>query len=217
MTFLKAHPFLIGFLILSGILLVGFFWYKHYINSIIGMPYTVIEKTQQYEIRSYQPFLVAETIINEDSFRRGGNSAFGILAGYIFGGNTAKTQIPMTSPVLEETISEPIPMTSPVLDTLNTDNTRTFAFVLPDTYTMDTLPTPNDERVILREVPAKTVAVRQFSGFWNQKNFDKNYEILTSSLTKDKLEFSDTYTRASYDPPMVPFFIRRNEIHIEIK
>jgi hypothetical protein len=52
----------------------------------------VVFKKDAYEIRQYEPIIVAQTIVNED-FENAGNTGFRILAGYIFGGNQFQTEI----------------------------------------------------------------------------------------------------------------------------
>lgn len=217
MNIIKNH---IGLSVLFIVLLLfigAAIWYKIYIKSIEGGEYTVVEKNEIYEVRQYEPFLVAETEINQDDMRKGGNQAFPILAGYIFGGNTSQTKISMTSPVLDEVKGESIAMTSPVLDSIDSSGKRVVSFLLPSKYTLETLPVPNDDRVILREVSAKKIAVIRFSGLWSQKRFNTKLDELRASLEKDKKIFGDGYIRASYDPPITPPFLRTNEIHVEIQ
>ena len=76
--------------------------------------YTVIEKRNGYEIRQYQPYIIAETEVT-GSYDEATNAGFRIIADYIFGNNTAKESIAMTTPVLEQT-SEKIAMTTPIGD-----------------------------------------------------------------------------------------------------
>jgi len=216
MNFIKDHTLLSVILVIALIVIIGSFWYKYYINSIQSANYEVVEKNSIYEIRHYAPYLVAQTNIKTADFRDGGNQAFNILAGYIFGGNVSKSKIAMTSPVLDEVQSEKIAMTSPVLEHLSTGGDRTFSFILPSQYTLETLPTPNDNRVIIKEIASKKVAVISFSGLWNQKRFDARLEKLRTALKEKNASFFPDYTRASYDPPLVPWFLRKNEIHIEL-
>ncbi len=216
MNFIKDHTLLTIILVIALVVIIGSFWYKYYINSIQSANYEVVEKNSIYEIRHYEPYLVAQTNIKTADFRDGGNQAFNILAGYIFGGNTSQSKIAMTSPVLDEVQSEKIAMTSPVLENLSNGGDRTFSFILPSQYTLETLPTPNDNRVIIKEIASKKVAVISFSGLWNQKRFDVQLEKLRTALKEKNISFSPDYTRASYDPPLVPWFLRTNEIHIEL-
>lgn len=65
--------------------------------------YQVVEATDDYEIRQYEPYLVAQTVVNGD-FDSSGNRAFHILASYIFGNNTVgadaeSVRMEMTAPV----------------------------------------------------------------------------------------------------------------------
>jgi len=67
--------------------------------------YTVLRRFASYEVREYQPFLVAETRTGAEAagFNTGGagsRNAFDVLAGYIFGGNESGTKMEMTTPVM---------------------------------------------------------------------------------------------------------------------
>ena len=44
----------------------------------------------------------------------------------------------------------------------------------------------------------------------------ESLEKLRTALKEKNISFSSDYTRASYDPPLVPWFLRKNEIHIEL-
>jgi hypothetical protein len=60
--------------------------------------YEVIEKEGKFEVRQYQPQIVAETIVESD-FDEAGNIAFRRLFNYISGENRKKESIKMTAPV----------------------------------------------------------------------------------------------------------------------
>ena len=72
----------------------------------------------------------------------------------------------------------------PVLSTAGDDG-YTYAFVMEKQYTLGSLPTPNDERITLREVPARTVAAHRFSGRWTDGNYDKHEALLMAALERD--------------------------------
>lgn len=55
--------------------------------------YSVIYSYENFELRKYEPILLAEYTNND-------NQAFSVLADFIFGGNEEKRQIPMTAPVI---------------------------------------------------------------------------------------------------------------------
>jgi len=75
------------------------------------------------------------------------------LAGYIFGGNSNKDSIAMTTPVSEiDTSHQQIAMTVPVTQTNTVNNTRIIQFSMPSKYTLDSLPLPDDDRVKFRTI-----------------------------------------------------------------
>jgi hypothetical protein len=162
--------------------------------------YTVIAEFEDWELRLYEPYLVAETRVDGD-LRGSGNQAFRILAGYIFGDNQPGTKMAMTAPVLSERTRE---------------DGYVYQFVMESAYDLDTLPVPNDARVELREIPRRLVAALRFSGTWNEQRMD--------DLTTGFLEAVDRagYTPVSdpmlarYNPPLTPWFMRRNELLVEV-
>ena len=128
--------------------------------------YTVLEKKDDYEIREYEAHILAQTTTT-GSYDQSMNSGFRIIASYIFGGNTKKESIAMTTPVITEItrkspLSEKIAMTVPVLTTISGDS-KTMSFVMPSNYTLATLPTPNDSCIKLIEVPLERKAALRFS------------------------------------------------------
>ena len=54
-------------------------------------------------------------------------------------------------------------MTAPVTQQ-KSDTSWTVRFIMPKSWTMETLPAPKDARVVLKAVPAKQMAVIRFSG-----------------------------------------------------
>lgn len=218
MNILTKQPWwVMALIIVLLVLIIGTIWYKNYINSIKGGESTVVSQTKVYEIREYEPMIVAQVELENKEFRQGASAGFQILAGYIFGNNEAKQDIAMTSPVLDEIPgNQKIAMTSPVLDEMPKGGKRVFSFLMPDEFTLDSLPTPKDERVILKELPARKVAVISFNGIWSDDNFTKHYKKLVNALTADGIKFEEGFTRASYDPPITPPMLRTNEIHIKV-
>ena len=68
----------------------------------------------------------------------------------------------MTAPVTQQG-SEKIAMTAPVTQQ-GDGNTWRVRFIMPSSYTMETLPKPNNPTVELKEVPAKRYVVIRFAG-----------------------------------------------------
>ena len=88
---------------------------------------------------------------------------------------------------------------------------------MPDKYTLESLPLPNNGAVKLREVSAKTVAVAKYSGFNNDSRIRKETQALTDWVQARKLVPSGPPQLARYDPPWALPMLRRNEIQLEIK
>ena len=153
-------------IILTAIVLI---WIAYgYFSSRVKEPkFSVIEKKDDYEIREYAPYIEARVNVTGE-YREAMTSGFRILAGYIFGGNTRKQSIAMTAPVSEQK-SEPIAMTAPVSEKVLADNSRVVSFVMPEEYTLATLPTPNDKRIEIIQVPSHKSAVLRYSGYNNSK------------------------------------------------
>ena len=98
-------------LLQSGCSLVG-------IRSAEEPNYLLLQNEDRFEVREYEPLLLAETLV-DSNFDDAGNIAFKRLFGYITGDNEAASEIAMTAPVmaLDENRSsgEKISMTAPVI------------------------------------------------------------------------------------------------------
>ncbi len=176
--------------------------------------YEVVKTTDDYELRRYAPYLVAEVDVN-GSMSRAGNSGFRILANYIFGDNRSRTRMNMTAPVESVDAGEKMAMTAPV-ESVSSGDGYTYAFVMERRYTMDTLPMPNDSRIRIIERPERLVAVTRFSGRMSNGLYERKRSELVSALERDGVEVLSGAMLARYDAPMVPGFMRRNEIMFEI-
>lgn len=176
--------------------------------------YTVMSKADSYEIRKYSPYVVAETKIESD-FEKAGNQAFRILAAYIFGANKSKTKIAMTAPVNQQSTPEKIDMTAPVTQIKNLSGFLV-QFTMPKKYSLETLPTPDDPRVHLRQMQARNVAVYTYSGSWSESRYNENLETFKAELKKDKIEIKGDPILARYNSPFQLWFLRRNEIWLEV-
>jgi len=181
--------------------------------------YEVIETYEEFEVRRYQPYLLAEVDVS-GGITSAGNKAFRILAGYIFGDNAAAAKMAMTAPVESSSTSqgEKMAMTAPVTSTKKDgDEMTTVAFVMEQKYSIDTLPTPNDERIRIREVPERVVAVRRYSGRWTDAKYQRNLQLLVEALSYSSLEVVGEPVLARYNSPFSLPMMRRNEVMFEIK
>ena len=179
--------------------------------------YVVMKKMNDYEIREYPAHIVAQTIV-KGSYRESMNSGFSIVAGYIFGANTKKESIAMTAPVVlqKEKVSENIAMTAPVVATTEGDS-HTVSFGMPRSYTLETLPTPNDPRVKIVTIPVRKYAVMQFSWYRTSARVKNMQEKLLLALNRDGIVVVGNMAYAGYNAPFTPPWMIRNEVVIEIK
>ncbi len=180
--------------------------------------YTVLKKMDGYEIREYPAHIVAQTTV-EGSLNGSMNSGFSIVAGYIFGGNTKKESIAMTAPVVAqmggEKVSESIAMTAPVVATVES-NAQTISIGMPRSYTLETLPTPNDPSVKMVIIPTKKYAVLRFSWYRSGARVRKMQEKLASALARDGVLAKGEVAYAGYNAPWTPPWMHRNEVLMEI-
>jgi hypothetical protein len=185
------------------------------VNSLEEPEYTVTSKNKNYEVRQYGSYIIAETEVS-GSFNKATGEGFRIIADYIFGNNTSKESIAMTTPVLEQK-SEKIAMTVPVVNTLDGNATKTVSFVLPSKYTLETLPLPNNDRVNIREVEAKKKAVLSFTWYATESRVEAKKAELQKLLVTDGVEIIGETQVARYNPPLSMPLILRNEIIIRVK
>jgi len=174
--------------------------------------YKVVGTYDAFEVRRYAPGLVAETVVGTTA-EDAGSQGFRILAGYIFGGNKGARKIEMTAPVAQSPTR--IAMTAPVAQSASAVG-YVVQFAMPVEWTLETLPEPTDPRVTLRAIPARTVAVLAYSGTWSQSNYEENLKKLKDALERSGLHWHGEPVSAKYDPPWTPWFLRRNEIWLEL-
>ncbi|NBC12437.1 MAG: heme-binding protein [Gammaproteobacteria bacterium] len=192
----------------------------------------VVETYPELELRRYAPHLVAETVVDA-GFDKAGNRAFGILADYIFGKNRGETKIEMTAPVTqqpaaegEQTEGQKIEMTAPVAQRPADGGSSASAvgaeryvvsFVMPQRFTMETLPEPVDPRVELRREPERLMAVRRYSGRWTKENYREEERKLLKAVRERGYEPIGAPVYARYNSPFSLWFMRRNEVMVEVR
>lgn len=174
---------------------------------------TVIDQVGMVQIRRYDPVLVAETVVtgSEDDVRSEG---FRRLAAYIFGRNVRHDLVGKTA-ATAQTSSETIAMTAPVAQTEApgaAGRSWTIRFFLPAGMTQATAPKPLDARVVLVEVPARTMAVLRFSGLPTPAAVAAYSSRLDSLLAKGRWRPEGPSVAWFYDPPWTLPPFRRNEV-----
>jgi hypothetical protein len=207
--------------------------------------YRVVQDLGTIEVREYAPYLVAETEVT-GSREEAGNAGFRRLAGYIFGKNRGERKVAMTAPVAQQdatrrTTGAPpeqpegtrIAMTAPVAQQEAARIAMTapvtqqeqpaggpsawvIQFMMPSGFTLATLPEPLDPAIRFREIPARRVAALRYSGGWSEERYLEKLAELRASMEKAGLRAAGEPVWARYDPPFMPWFLRTNEILVEL-
>jgi hypothetical protein len=177
--------------------------------------YTVFLHEGAYEIRDYQAAVAAEVTVTGDQ-HGAARKGFRLLAGYIFGGNTRRQSIAMTAPVALERTNVRIAMTAPVTQTPS-DGAWVVRFTMPDGYSLETLPAPNDPRVKLRTIAPARFAVIRFSGLASTPNVEARTAELVAFANERHLHMIGPASLAQYNPPWTLWFMRRNEVMIPLE
>lgn len=162
--------------------------------------YEVVARRRGYEIRRYDSYLVAETVV-AGTFDGTGSQAFRRLAGYIFGHNSASKKMAMTVPVTR----------TPV------DGGYEYRFVMERAYTEDTLPEPRDDLVVVRRVPAGVYAAARYRGTHGEHRFGRHRDSLLQALERDGIAPIGEAVAAAYNGPYTPPPLRHNEVLVPIQ
>ncbi|MEM9669469.1 MAG: heme-binding protein [Pseudomonadota bacterium] len=178
--------------------------------------HTVIIDDGEFQLREYKSAIVAEIEVT-GNMRQAGNAGFRPLAGYIFGDNTARSDIEMNMPVTRTEASQKIEMTAPVTRVENGDDAWTVTFFMPSEWSMETLPEPNNPDIIFREVPGEMLATIRFSGRGSEKTHRKKQVELETWISKQGYQSVGAPRYAGYNAPFVPDPLRRNEVMIPVK
>ena len=170
--------------------------------------YRILAANQIYEIREYDDRLAVQTIQEN-----GQNRAFRKLFKYISGSNISSTKIEMTIPVTQ---SIKIDMTTPVTQKFQ-DGKIIMRFFLPRKFQLETVPQPLSEDLSITVVKGGKYAVMKYSGRSTVKNFEKHSKLLLEALSINKITTLGDPIKATFNGPLTPFFVRRNEVMVRLK
>lgn len=184
------------------------------VRNVPMSKYSVVAQKNGYEIRQYEPYILAETPMGGGS----GDSGFRELFAYISGANTGNSKLAMTVPVLQSGAAEgrKLAMTAPVLQTESGEG-GAMAFVMPPGLKLEDLPRPASPKVTLRAVPGLKAAALRFSGWGSKAAVQKKTRQLAAALERDGLRAAAPPVTAFYNPPFTAPFMRRNEVLIEVE
>ena len=194
-------------IVLVFLVSIFYFWANISI-ALEETSYRVIAVNQIYEIREYDDRLAVQT-----SQKNGQNGAFRKLFKYISGSNISSTKIEMTTPVTQ---SVKIDMTTPVMQKFQ-DGEMIMKFFLPRKFQLKTAPQPISEDLSVVIVKGGKYAVIKYPGRSTYKNFERHSKLLLEALVADKIETIDHPIKATFNGPLTPFFVRRNEAMVRIK
>jgi hypothetical protein len=188
-------------------------------------PYKVVETCEAYEIRDYDGYTVASTVIegyladevpdgrSRTSKDGGGGilgmgTAFNTLAAYLFGANQEKKSMAMTTPVT----------------TTSKGEMRFYLSergVIPQPLVDETA--GSDPTIKVLDIPAARLAVRQFTGFVTDGEVARQKDTLLSALEMDSVELDVAHGSVvphvifQYNPPYTLPMVRRNEIAVPVR
>ncbi len=164
--------------------------------------FRVIEKTSAFEIREYQPCVIAEVRVPND-FSAATRTAFGSLFQYISKGNKASQSIAMTAPVIAAQRPD------------KSESDEWFvSFVMPSGSSIGHLPDPNDPNVHLRELESETCIASSFRGRASSELVEEKIFELRVAAAKAHISLSSESRVCRFDPPFKPGFLQYNEIVI---
>ena len=181
------------------LLILSQFFMAYQSNKIETPKYTVLKSYDDFELRQYGSMILAQTVMQSDSYENTSSQGFRRVASYIFGGNDENKKIAMTAPVIMEM----------------GDDTK-MSFVMPKEHSMESLPEPRSEEVKILKVSPKKYAVITFPGYANNKKIDKYAKKLLKSIKSEGLETVGNVKFMGYNAPW-QVIGRKNEIAVEVK
>ena len=213
--------------VLGGSLAVLGVWNRYQRYTTPDVPYTVVARVGDDELRRYPPLVLVETVADSE------REAFGRLFRYISGANEGGSEVDMTAPVETGGRGESIPMTAPVevgsgdgsrsipmtapVETSDGSDGVRMAFYLPPEYDLNSAPTPTDSTVELVVVPERTLAVRRFSWRPTDERVARETAELLETLERADVPTSGEPFYMGYDAPWTLPFLRRNEVAVEVE
>ena len=175
------------------------------VNSIMAIEtpnFKLIKKEGEFEIREYEPMIIAMTKV-KSGYREASSTGFRRIANYIFGGNQKQMEIKMTAPVITD-----VPNVKGMYDIL---------FVMPSQHKFDDLPIPDNDNVELKVKELGKTAVIEFGGWATESRATHYKEKLEQFIETSGYEINSDYMVAQYNSPWALPPFRRNEIIIMIK
>ena len=184
------------------------------VMSNVEIPdYKLLKKEQNIEIRQYPSFIIAE--VKTAGPRQASISAgFRILADFIFGNNEGEKQLSTNGPITQQKGTK-IAMTAPVQQE-KMDTEWAISFIMPSKFSIDTVPSPINDRIKIIQMPSRRYAVITFSGRSTEENLSTHTNELEKYIDGSNYTKAGKAKYAFYNPPWTLPFLRRNEVQFEL-
>jgi hypothetical protein len=180
------------------------------------LKFKVLKTENEITLREYPPLVVVETEINGD-FVDVSDEGYRRLGDYLLGANKTSKKLTLTAPIsLAIAPTEKIALLQPEETVKTSEGRWRISFNLPSGYTLQTLPYPDDSRVVFRDVPRQKMAALQYSGNWSKPRYEERKEKLLSWIKNNGLKPTGEVVFARYNQPWVLPFLRRNEVLIPV-
>ena len=176
--------------------------------------YTVERSEGAIELRDYAPRIMAEVAVT-GSQSQAVSAGFRVLAGYIFGANDGGTKVAMTTPVTQVP-GESLAMTTPVTQ-MARDGNWLVQFMMPESFTLQTLPKTRDPAIRFVSLPANRQVVVRFSGLATTASLTAKEGTLRSWARGQALTVKAGPFYYFYDAPWTLPWNRRNEVAFTLK
>jgi hypothetical protein len=88
---------------------------------------------------------------------------------------------------------------------------------MPSEYAREELPVPDDARVSIEEMPERYLAVLRYNGSWSEARYREHESTLLANVEKNaSWRKHGPPSWARYDPPFTLWFMRTNEVGVEV-
>lgn len=169
------------------------------------------------ELRRYEPIVVARTMVDGDL-----DGARSRLTRFLAGGNHRNEGLASLGLVtaMHGARSERMAAATPAIELssrAHPEAERSLCVPLPEGRALASLPIPDDERVVLEELPARVVGVIRWHGASDDDTVRAHADELLEKLEGALYEVREgAVMTACYDPPSTLPALRRNEVWLEV-
>ncbi len=175
-----------------------------WLKGIPGLVGIHLEKSPSYEcvltnngveVRNYAPMTLAQVTLS-GPFERFRDTAFDLLASYVFGKNSTALEMEMTTPIFFDRF----------------ENHWTMSFVIP--ASVDVPPKPIDDRIRIVKRPKTTVVSLAYHGNNTLEQMEKYATELKTKVASWPKPPAYSLQFVQYDGPATVPILKKNEVHL---